>query len=158
MKPKFFSVIILLLSCFLPMNIMAQKGEKFLGLGGGYATYNNGGYAKVNFQYTILRHLRVSPEVSYVFKKDGKSAFAISADIHSPFRVYKGISLYPLAGVTLNNWSMDSRDNITRIGADFGGGLDIYLTSNLKINLQGKYSLLNTCGGGFIDMGVGYVF
>ena len=43
-------------------------------------------------------------------------------------------------------------------GAGFGGGFDFYLTNYLKLTLQGKYSLMNDVSGGFIGMGIGYVF
>ena len=40
----------------------------------------------------------------------------------------------------------------------FGGGFDIYMTSQLKLNLQCKYSLMNDTGGCFLNMGIGYNF
>lgn len=136
----------------------AQRGEKTLGLAGGFATYNNGGYADIYFQYSFANHFRIAPEVGYVFRNEGKSAFEVSVDMHFPFRLARGFNIYPLAGLTLNNWTYHGDGHATRGGFDFGGGFDIYLTSNLKLNLQGKYSLMNDTSGGFINMGIGYVF
>lgn len=135
-----------------------KKGEMTLGVAGGFATENNGGYVNAFFQYTAAPHVRIAPEIGYVFRNEGKSAFEMSADVQFPFRVAKGLSLYPLAGVTLNSWNHVHHNTQTRVGADFGGGFDIYLTSNLKLNFQGKYSLMNDYSGGFFDMGIGYVF
>ncbi len=136
----------------------AQRGEKTLGIAGGYASYNNGGYTDIYFQYTFANHFRIAPEIGYVFRNDGASAFEMSVDMHFPFRVAKGFAVYPLAGLTFNNWSYRHGGHASRGGADFGGGLDLYLTSNLKLTLQGKYSLMNDTGGAFVGMGIGYVF
>mgnify|MGYP000792624190 FL=1 len=134
----------------------AQKGEKALGLMGGYATENDGGYTNLYFHYSFLDHLRLAPEIGYVFKNKGESAFEMAVDLHFPFRLARGFSVYPLTGVTLNSWKC--HDTYTRVGFDFGAGFDIYLTNYLKLNLQGKYSLMNDFSGGFIGMGIAYLF
>lgn len=139
-------------------NASAQKGEMTLGLAGGYATYNDGGYADIYFQYTFAPHFRIAPEIGYVFRNQGCSAFETSVDMHFPFRLAKGFGIYPLVGVTLNDWNYQHEGHATRFGADFGAGFDIYLTSYLKLSLQGKYSLMNDTGGGFFNAGIGYVF
>ncbi|MDE6335351.1 MAG: hypothetical protein K2L34_02160 [Muribaculaceae bacterium] len=136
----------------------AQAGEKTLGIAGGYASHNNGGEANIYFHYSFSQHVRIAPEIGYVFRNEGKSAFECSVDVHFPFRVARGFKVYPLTGVTLNNWSHEHGGHITRGGLDFGGGVDLYLTSSLKLNLQGKYSLMNDTSGCFVQMGIGYVF
>lgn len=137
---------------------MAQRGEKTLGIKGGYSTYNDGGVASVYFQYTFAPHFRIAPEIGYIFRNNGVSGFEFSADMHFPFRVARGFNVYPLVGVTFNNWDWQYGGDASRFGFDFGGGFDIYMTSNLKLSLQGKYSMMNDTGGGFFDMGIGYVF
>ena len=141
----------------LPAN--AQRGEKAVGLKGGFSTYNSGGFSAIYFQYTFANHFRIAPEIGYMFRNDNKSGFEISADMHFPFKIAKGFGVYPLVGVTFNNWSYrGADDSVPRVGVDLGAGFDIYLTSNLKLSLQGKYSLMNDTSGGFFDMGIGYVF
>lgn len=135
-----------------------KKGEMTLGIAGGVATYNSGGYADIYFQYTIAPHFRIAPEVGYIFRNDHLSGFEFSADMHFPFRVAKGFGIYPLVGLTLNNWNHEHGDSFTRFGADFGAGFDFYFTSNFKVSLQGKYSLMDDCSGGFFNLGFGYVF
>lgn len=136
----------------------AQKGEKTLGIAGGFATQNDGGYADIYFQYSFHKNIRIAPEIGYAFRNDGKSAFLMSIDMQFPFRLARGFNIYPLAGVTLNSWNHKFGGTDTRVGFDFGAGFDIYLTSYLKLNLQGKYSLMNDYSGGFFNMGIGYVF
>lgn len=143
----------------MPAEANAQsKGEKTLGLAGGFSTYNNGGYANIYFQYQLAQHVRLAPEIGYMFRNEGKSGFEISADVHFPFRLGRGFGIYPLVGLTLNNWSYSGDGHATRGGFDFGAGFDISLTSYLKLTLQGKYSLMNDTSGGFFNMGIGYVF
>lgn len=142
----------------MPTVVSAQTGEKTLGIAGGYASYNDGGYSDIYFQYTFAPHFRIAPEIGYVFRNEGKTGFEISADMHFPFRIAKAFNVYPLAGLTFNNWSYRHDGHASRAGLDFGAGFDIYLTSNLKLNLQGKYSVMNDTSGAFFNMGIGYVF
>ncbi len=136
----------------------AQRGEKTLGIAGGFASYNNGGKASVFFQYSFSQRVRLAPEIGYVFRNEGKSGFIIDVDVHIPFRLAKGIGIYPLVGLAFNDWSYVGDGHNSRVGFNFGGGLDFYMTSTLKLNVQGKYSAMNDTGGGFIQMGIGYVF
>lgn len=149
---------LLLASVFSPVKAFSQKGEKSLGVMGGYATYNDGGFANVNFQYSVADHIRIAPSVGYVFRNDQKSAFTLSADVQFPFRIVKAFNVYPLVGITFNNWNYTYRDDRSRVGADFGGGFDLYLTSYLKMSIEGKYSLMNDTSGGYIGFGMAYVF
>lgn len=136
----------------------SARGEKALGIAGGYASYNHSGYAGVYFQYSFANHFRISPEVDYVFRNDDKSGLAISCDMHFPFRLSRGINIYPLAGLTFNNWNYSGDGSSSRFGGSLGAGFDFYLTQNLKLNVQGKYSLMNDTSGLFAALGIGYVF
>lgn len=150
--------IVAAIGTLMPAKAQAQRGEMTLGLMGGFATYNNGGFTDVYFQYTFADHFRIAPDLGYVFRNDHKSAFVLDVDMHFPFRVAKGFAIYPLAGFTFNNWSYKHGDSASRAGANFGAGFDLYLTSYLKLTLQGKYSLMNDTSGGFFGLGIGYVF
>ncbi len=136
----------------------AQTGEKSFGLMGGFSTYNNGGYTSVFFQYTCAPHVRLAPEVGYAFRNDGASAFLLSMDVDIPFKVARGVNVYPLVGVTFNNWNYQGGGDCSRLGFDFGGGVDLNVTSQLKLLFQAKYSVMNDTSGGFIGMGIGYNF
>jgi len=155
-----FLIVFVLSMSFIPNKMHArQKGEMTLGVAGGYASYNNSGYADIYFQYSFAKHVRIAPEIGYIFKNEGKSGFKASIDMHFPFRLAKGLSIYPLAGITFDNWNYASDDdNKTRFGFDVGGGLDLYLTSFLKLTLQGKYSIVKDTDGAYVGLGIGYVF
>ena len=136
----------------------AQTGEKTLGIAAGFSSYNNGGYADIYFHYTLAPHVRIAPEIGYGFRNEGKSLFELSVDAQFPFRVARGFNVYPLTGITYNNWSYHHAGHASRAGLDLGGGIEAYMTSNLKLNLQAKYSMMNDTGGAFINLGIGYVF
>lgn len=160
MKAKIICVAVALLGLMMinPIEVSAQKGEKTLGVSGGYATYNDGGYANLYFQYSFANHIRISNEIGYVFRNDAKSAFEFSIDMQFPFKIARGFGVYPLVGFTYNNWEIQGSGHASRAGADFGAGFDIYLTSYLKMTIQGKYSVMNDTSGAFFGLGMGYVF
>lgn len=161
-RPGIIFLTLLVFSTFLiPVSVQASslnKGEMTLGVKGGYASFNHSGTAGVFFQYTFAPHVRLSPEISCVFRNRDRSALAVSADMHFPFRMARGFNIYPLAGLTFNAWNYSNRSNMLRFGADVGAGLELYLTGNLKLNLQGKYSFMKDTSGAFASLGVGYVF
>lgn len=152
-------VIVVITALTISLPTFAQKGEKSLSIKAGYATFNEGGFTALQFQYTFGQHLRIAPEIGYVFRNAGVSGLELCADMHFPFRIGKGVNIYPLAGLTFNSWNWQhSKHSTSRVGLDFGGGFDFYLTQNLKLGLQGKYSMMNDTSGGFFDASIGYVF
>lgn len=150
--------LVSLMFSMTPFTANAQRGDKTLGVMGGFATYNDGGFMKAYFQYSVLDHIRIAPDIGYVFRNDGASAFLLDVDVQFPFRIARGFGIYPLVGFTFNNWSYEHHDNESRAGGNIGAGFDINLTSYLKLTLEGKYSFMNDTGGAFFGMGIGYVF
>lgn len=174
-KHTLFLLIILLAAMIFPSaRANAQKGENFLGVGLGYVGYNNGAYVKLDYQHTFSQLFRIAPEIGYGFRNNNDAVFEAAVDLHMPVRLAQGWKFYPIAGVCYNNWthyyhdvaeegvSARRNDENTishgRLGVDLGGGIDIYMTSRLKVQFQGKYSLLGHYGGCYIDLGVGYLF
>lgn len=162
MKASYFLQRMRLL-CFASVSLVslcavAQTGQKSIGMLGGYASYNDGGYADIYFQYQVAPHFRIAPDAGYVFRSDGKSAFVMNADMQFPFALAKDFAIYPLMGFTFNNWEYPHDYNVTRGGVNIGTGFDIYLSRDIKMTLQGKYSIMNDTSGAFLGMGIGYVF
>lgn len=163
MKGKIIALAIgILAAIMVPQHAMAfGKGEKSVGVMGGYASYNESGYLSANFQWEFAKHFRLAPEVGVAFENHGRSGFMLSCDMHFPFQILRGIGVYPLVGLTMNNWRYNHHHEssyATRVGADFGAGIDIYFTRFLKMTLQGKYSWMADTGGGFVGLGFSYVF
>ena len=153
------SGLLLLLAFLVPLCAHAgDRGRMSLGLAAGYASYNDGGYLTVNYQYSFADHFRIAPDLGYVFRNEGKSAFILDVDMHFPFRVAKGFALYPLAGLTLNNWDYKYDGHATRFGGNIGAGMELNITNYFKISLQGKYSFMKDTGGAFVGLGLHYCF
>lgn len=155
---SFVALIALLVPAKAEAANTGGRGEMTLGVMGGYATYHSGGFMNVYFQYTLAPHVRIAPDLGYAFRSEGKSAFLLDVDMHFPFRIARGIQVYPLAGFTFNSWDYKYDGSANRAGANIGGGFDFYLTSYLKLTLQAKYSIMNDTDGGFFGMGIGYTF
>lgn len=154
--------LLMLLAIGTPETAQAVgPGEKSVGVIGGYSSYNGSAYLSANFQWEFANHFRLAPEIGVSFENDHKSAFLLSCDIHFPFQVYRGIVLYPLVGLTMNSWhySWDDDDEYrTRVGGDFGAGVDFYFTRSFKMTLQAKYSAMAQTSGAFAGIGLSYVF
>lgn len=157
-KKFFLALAVAAGSLILASPASAQKGEKTLGIKGGYASYNRSGTAGLFFQYSFSSHVRIAPEIDYIFRNHNLSAFECCVDMHFPFRVARGFKLYPLAGITFNSWDKKQGKHDVHGGFDLGGGMDLYLTSSLKLNIQAKYSLMEQTGGYFAGIGIGYMF
>lgn len=148
---------------------MAQKGEKSVGLKGGYATQNHSATAGIYFQYDFSNHFRLSPDVDYVFRKHGTDALLINVNAQFPFRFAAGrLCAYPLAGLS---YSMSTYHNVAstdgsdggnertnRFGLNFGAGFEARLTPSLKIFAEGKYNWVRHYDGGMFAIGIGYIF
>lgn len=155
---RLLPMLIIALTALISAPSATAQGKMAIGLNGGYATRNDGGYTNLYFQYDLLNYVRLAPEIGYVFRNDGKSAFNLAVDVHFPFRIARPVTVYPLVGVAFNSWKYPADKTFNRVGVDFGAGFDFRLTNNLKLTLQGKYSLMNDVSGAYIGMGIGYVF
>lgn len=155
---KLITSTLLLISMLIFSAQGDNHGDMTLGLGGGYTTANHSGYSKLWFRYTFSDHVRIAPETAYVFKHEGLTAFEIDVDMQFPFAVAPGVQLYPLTGVAFNNWNAPNSDTYSRFGADLGGGIDLKLTSSLRINFDVKYTLMHHTGGLYAGAGIGYNF
>ncbi len=138
--------------------VASDRGKMKLGVMGGFASQNTSGYVGVDFQYNFSNHVRIAPDVVYVFPNKEKSSFLIDVDIHIPFRVARGLALYPIAGAQYSYWNYRHHDNYSRIGLNAGAGLELYITPSLKVSLQGKYSFAKDASGCYAGLGIGYIF
>ena len=148
-----------MLSVANPMATQASdRGQMSLGLNGGYAGYNQSGCLTLDYQYSFANHVRIAPDVGFVFRNEEKSGFLIDVDMHFPFRVARGFTLYPLAGATFNSWNYIGGGHVNRFGANLGGGIELRITRYFKLKLQAKYSFMSDTDGVFVGLGVSYVF
>ena len=159
MKHLFLTVALCLAAFVLcPSIATAQRGETVVGINAGYASHNHSGYSNIYFQFTPVNHLRLSPEIGYIYRHEGMSAVNFALDVQSPFKVSRGVAVYPLAGFVFYRWVRKDGDNFSRAGVNLGGGLDFYFTNFFKVGVQAKYSFLKDTDGVFVGLGLGYIF
>lgn len=153
--------IFIALIAMTSVNLSAQKGEKTMGILGGYNTRNQSGIAGIFFQYRFSKYFRLSPDIQYTFQHKGLSAFQINGNAHFPLRLDSRLNFYPLVGITYTSWkeSVDgSNNNYNKFGANIGGGFEYMAMPTMKIFIEGKYNWIQKLPSGAISLGIGYIF
>jgi opacity protein-like surface antigen len=145
------------------------SGEKSLGFRFGYNTYNREPITGFQFSYRFNRLIRLSPDVNYVFRRDGRDAMMIDLNVDFMFPFAKGrCSVYPLAGVNYSSWNLhtdlrgdytnDVSSRINHFGLNFGAGFDVNISSSMRFSLTGAYNLISDFSGANIMAGIHYRF
>lgn len=154
--------------CALPCQ-GAGKGEKSVGLRGGYTTANKSAVAGLYFQYSFSDHFRIAPDIDYSFRNNGTDAISLNLNAHVPFRFEsEKVALYPLAGLNYTSWNIhkrieiedndDAKSRIDRLGLNIGGGVEYYVKPTLKLGFEGKYRWTRDYNSGVLNLSIGYVF
>lgn len=158
---------------FIPVESVAQRGEKSLGIKGGYNTHNESAIGGLYFQYRFSRYFRIAPDVEYVFRHSGKDALSINCNAHVPFALAATgrVNVYPLAGLNYTSWNYhpskpdvagdtgdDVSSRVNRLGLNVGAGLEYYIKPTLKIAFEGKYTMARHDNFGGISLSIGYIF
>ena len=163
---KIYVALFTALLCLLSLSAHAQRGEKSVGLLGGFNTESESGLAGVFFQYSCNSWLRLTPNIQAIFKKNDVSAMHINGNAHFILQLTDDLYCYALGGVTYQSWRLPwvnddwkiEHENINRFGANVGGGLEIYATPSLKFMVEGKYSFVKDFSSAGFVAGIGYVF
>ena len=107
---RIFSILILLMAILVPSHAMAQRGEKSLGIMGGYNTRSESAVAGIYFQYRCGQLIRLAPDLQYVIKHDGVNAYQFNANVHFVINLGQKVNFYPLAGVTFQSWRFNAQE------------------------------------------------
>lgn len=147
-----------------------QRGEKSLGPKIGYVSDNQSLMAGLVFQYTFSKYVRISPEVSCVFRHKNRDAFMADINVHIPFGLETGkVVLYPLAGINYSSWAYhysgdefrNTKDVTThdnKFGMNFGAGFELRCSNTLKLSLEAKYLLIKSYSHAQVGLGIAYIF
>lgn len=167
MKRTALTFIIILCS-LIPLS--AQRGEKSAGIRAGYNSCTESAVAGIYFQYRFSEHIRIAPDIDYVFKHNNVDAFAFDCNMHFPFALgTSGINLYPIGGISYSCWNirhispdLNNTDDVTtrsnKFGLNAGGGLEWYATPTLKVSAEGKYRWIDDFDSGVFSLSIGYIF
>ena len=151
MKKLFLLAMIALAS--VGINAQTVKGEGSLMGNIGYQTnYERFGLG-VQGRYAIANNLRIAPDVTFYFPKDGQ-----------------GFSVYPLAGIGMQNnfygkKSMEvdgkeieiDRSNSTKFAFNLGGGITLPISERSYLNAEARFMFAKDDNVA-IMLGYGYRF
>lgn len=169
MIKRVLTLIVAAIILSAPSCFAIEKGEKSVGLRGGYTTSNHSGVAGLYFQYAFSSKFRLAPDVSYAFRNSGTDAYSINLNAHVPFAFSDSrFAFYPIAGLNYTSWNIrgnkdmdennDSKSRIDRLGFNFGGGLEYYAKPTMKLAFEAKYRALKDYGSGVFTVSIGYIF
>lgn len=157
------TLMVAILVVFASSPALAQeKGEMAVGGGLSVATgedYTNFGIG-AKFQWNPINNLRLEPSFNYFFKKDYHTIWDLSANVHYLFPVADKVTLYPLAGLGIQNVGLDFAgfsDSETDVAFNIGAGVDIKLAENWMGNFEFKYKITDVNRAVF-SLGVAYKF
>lgn len=145
------------------------KGQTSVGVKAGFITRNSSPVAGLSLQYGFSNRFRIAPNAEYIFRHHGVDAFAFNLDAHFPITspAHPKVTFYPLAGLSYTNWSHrtvdpETDDDVTnrksRLGLNFGAGLEYYFTSSLKVSVEAKFNWVKSYSAGVFTAGIAYVF
>lgn len=165
---RLFLISFLLTVTLFPA-VAAEKGEKSVGLKGGYCTRNESPVAGVYFQYAFSHHFRISPNVDYIFRNDGCDGFTFGLTAQFPIGITGSrFDIYPLAGISYSIWNLRHHDSAgeiddvttreSRFGLDVGMGVEYRFASALKLFAQGRFNWVKDYNTGVFVIGIGYEF
>lgn len=149
------------------------KGQKSIGLYGGYSARTEAPAAGLYFQYRFTRALRIAPSVDYVFRSENQDSYNFDFNIHTPLRLNAAetANFYPIAGVGYSAIyhrcndsdptvydATDSSHRYDRLGLNLGGGLEYFVNSTLRIAIEGKWRWRKDYSTGLFTVAIGYRF
>lgn len=147
------------------------RGQKSMGLYGGFSTRNESGLAGIGFTYRFARCFTLAPSVDYTFRHKGEDNFNIDLNAHIPISVSSGdrVNIYPLAGVGYTSVSIRNRDHLLRttndnrhradrFGLNIGGGVEWMATTSLRLALEGKWRWRSDYSTAPFTLGISYMF
>lgn len=167
-----------LICCLIPSETVAQsfRGQKSVGLRGGFTTRNTTATAGLYFSYRFTEHFRFAPKVDYAFRHKGTDAFSFNFDTEMPIAldgVTGRVNFYPIAGLNYTTFtshntsgtvttaaesSDDSSQRTNRFGLNLGAGIEYFATPTLRLAFESKCLLMKQYTGGWFTASIGFVF
>ncbi len=139
----------------------AQKGSNTIGVNLLYDTQVTQSVGLgIKAQHFFTNSFRGEASFNYFFQNDKVSMFDFNANVHYLVNITKDFHIYPLVGLTVGHYmvDVDGADSETRVGGNFGGGLEHDIDSKLTIGFEGKYQLVSDFDQGVISVGLTYRF
>jgi len=156
-------VVLIGMMFFLMNNSFAQKGIKAVGAHFSYGTEIESVGIGLKFQYNITDNIRLEPSTNYFFRNNGIEQIDLNANAHYLFPMNSNVRIYPLAGLNFSRWDFEYElngfsKNVTRLGVNLGGGIEMDITDRLLINCELKYQFVSDFDQAILNVGLAYMF
>ena len=131
-------ILFVFVLALITLTASAQKGDQSVGLNASYGFNLTGFFLGVDYRYNITDSWRLAPSVMIPITDDDHIPFFIDMNVHYVFPISETVGLYPLAGLSYNNFS---GVDFANFGANFGVGAEIYATKHITVGLELKYNI-----------------
>lgn len=129
-----------------------QTNSKALGVNLLFGSFNNNIGIGAKYQHFVTDNIRIEGSFGYYFPSKGIYAWDLNANAHYVFRLNSKWALYPLAGFSYANWGLKLGelqgttvyDHTGSLGANFGGGVQYFLTDNVFVNAEARQQVLSS--------------
>lgn len=165
---KILTAVLLVVAATPALSAQPEAGNKSFGPKLGYVSRNHSAQAGLVFQYAFSKHVRISPELSCVFRNHNQDGLMVDLNMQFPLPAWSSrTELYPLAGLAFNSWAdhgvsrddeVDVTTHVNRLGLNLGAGFALKCTSTMKVNIEAKYTLVKSYSSAFITAGISYIF
>ena len=129
-----------------------KTNSKALGVNLLFGSFNNNIGIGAKYQHFVTDNIRLEGSFGYYFPSNGLYAWDINANAHYVFRLSPKFAVYPLAGFSYSNWGLKLGilnnttvyDHTGSLGANFGGGVQYFLTDNVFVNAEARQQVLSS--------------
>ena len=143
----------------MSLQAMALDSERMaLGATFDYAWKHNQAGFGVKFQYRIVDHVRIEPEMKYFPTHDDVSTLHLSLNVHNLLDIASDRkTLYPFVGLAYTHWGYVGPDE-SRVGANLGCGIEYRLNNPLSVFAEQRVQLVSHETQAITSLGVKYRF
>ena len=153
----------------MSVGLFAQKGEKSIGLRGGYDVDNGNFGAGIQLNYNLTNHLRVAPNFNYFFEKDGFTTYDANIDFQYLIPITQRLKLYPIVGASMIHGKTETSITIdgskktvtnkdTEFGANLGAGVQFDFCKRWFVHADYTYKWMSNLDRSNVALGVGWKF
>lgn len=142
-------------------SVMAQKGEKAVGVNVNYGSEIKNAGIGAKLQYGITDAIRIEPAFNYYLKKYDLTFWDIDVNLHYLFNASETIKVYPLAGVGYAHSSFSYDEFSTSAGnfvVNVGAGAEYQLNEKISIGAELKYQIVSGFNQVVFCIGATYKF
>ena len=129
-----------------------NTNSKALGVNLLFGSHNKNFGVGVKYQQFVDNHVRLEGSLGYYFPHNHMNAWELNLNAHYVFRINPKWAIYPLAGFSfvIPGQGEETKSGNTiyaynhlSLGANFGAGVQYFLTNSIFVNAEGRQQVLS---------------